>query len=61
MGFQVRRLEIYGGQLEGEEEVVWLLTKASSVSWSKTEISEVGGAVTWQLIHSQETCMGCKA
>jgi hypothetical protein len=47
MGFQLSRLEIYGGYLEEEEEeeeVVWSLTKASSDSSSRTEISEVAGA-----------------
>jgi hypothetical protein len=40
MGFQLSRLEIYGGYLE-EEEVVWSLTKVSFHSWSRIEISEV--------------------
>jgi hypothetical protein len=46
MGFQVRRLEIHGDHLvEEEKKVLKALTKASSDSWQRTEISEVGGAV----------------
>jgi hypothetical protein len=44
----MRRLEIYGDHLEGEqneEEAVRSLTKASPDSWSTTDNSEIGGAV----------------